>query len=156
MRLHRQQSAAGAAGAWRLIRAWMPAERLKGCPFFPGAMRFRTDQALEVKPLSLFLLTYPTYIGERSHIAFPTSEGRGGTQPSRVASALGVFALELMVERVMPNSLSRLIEMAKALRVTDEQREEQRRSLVYGNTAFENENITREMVDRQAEKQQTK
>jgi hypothetical protein len=56
----------------------------------------------------------------------------------------------------MPNSLSRLIEMAKAVRVTEEQREEQRRSLVYGNTAFENENITREMVDRQAEKQQTK
>jgi hypothetical protein len=61
-----------------------------------------------------------------------------------------------MVESVMPNSLSRLIEMAKAVRVTEEQREEQRRSLVYGNTAFENENITREMVDRQAEKQQTK
>ena len=49
------------------------------------------------------------------------------------------------------NSLSRLIEMAKAARVTDEQREEQRRSFVYGNTAFENPKITRDMVDRLAD-----
>jgi hypothetical protein len=57
----------------------------------------------------------------------------------------------------MPNkSLSRLIEMARAVHVTAEQREEQRRSLAYGNTAFENHRITREMVDRQAEKQRTK
>ena len=51
----------------------------------------------------------------------------------------------------MENSLSRLIEMAKAVTVTKDQREEQRRSFVYGNTAVENENITREMVDRQAD-----
>ena len=50
-------------------------------------------------------------------------------------------------------SLSRLIEMAKAVRVSDEQREEQRRSFVYGNTAFENPEITREMVDRLAERE---
>lgn len=50
-------------------------------------------------------------------------------------------------------SLSRLIEMAKAVRVSDEQREEQRRSFVYGNTAFENPQITREMVDRLAEEE---
>ena len=31
-------------------------------------------------------------------------------------------------------------------------REQQRRSFVYGNTHFENELITREMVDREAEK----
>jgi hypothetical protein len=61
-----------------------------------------------------------------------------------------------LMEAVMPNSLSRLIEMAKAVRVTEEQREEQRRSLVYGNTAFENDHITRDMVDRQAEKQRIK
>jgi hypothetical protein len=48
-------------------------------------------------------------------------------------------------------SLSRLIEMAKAVRVSEDQREEQRRSFVYGNTAIENDRITREMVDRQAE-----
>jgi hypothetical protein len=50
-------------------------------------------------------------------------------------------------------SLSRLIEMAKAARVSDEQREEQRRSFVYGNTAFENPEITKEMVDRVAEQE---
>ena len=56
----------------------------------------------------------------------------------------------------MPKSLSRLIEMVRAVRVTKEQREEQRRSLVYGNTAFENEHITRDMVDRRAEELRTK
>jgi hypothetical protein len=52
----------------------------------------------------------------------------------------------------MTRALSVLIEAAKKLRPTPEQREEQRRSFVYGNTAYENELITREMVDRQAEK----
>ena len=33
-----------------------------------------------------------------------------------------------------------------------EQREQQRRSFAYGNAAFENELITREMIDREAEK----
>jgi hypothetical protein len=60
------------------------------------------------------------------------------------------------MEDGMPNSLSRLIEMAKAVRVSEEQREEQRRSFVYGNTAFENEEITRDMVDRQAEERTAK
>jgi hypothetical protein len=41
--------------------------------------------------------------------------------------------------------------MAKAVKVNEAQREEQRRSFVYGNTAVENEQITREMVNRQAE-----
>jgi hypothetical protein len=54
-------------------------------------------------------------------------------------------------EEDMPTSLSRLIEMAKAVRVTEEQREEQRRSFVYGNTAIENPAITRELVDRVAD-----
>jgi len=49
------------------------------------------------------------------------------------------------------DSISRLVEMAKSVRMTEAQWEEQRRSFVYGNTAFENEHITREMVDRQAE-----
>jgi hypothetical protein len=49
------------------------------------------------------------------------------------------------------DSLSRLIEMAKAIRVSDGQREEQRRSFVYGNTAFENEEVTWEMVNRQGD-----
>ncbi|HEX3882181.1 MAG TPA: hypothetical protein VHW66_05950 [Stellaceae bacterium] len=49
------------------------------------------------------------------------------------------------------DSLSRLIEMAKAVRVSEDQREEQRRSFVYGNTAFENDKVTWEMVNRQAD-----
>ena len=53
----------------------------------------------------------------------------------------------------MTQSLSRLIEMAKAVAATDAQKEEQRRSFVYGNTAFENQTITREMVDRKAEEE---
>jgi hypothetical protein len=48
------------------------------------------------------------------------------------------------------DSLSRLIEMAKAVKVSEDQREEQRRSFVYGNTAFENDRITWDMVNRQA------
>jgi hypothetical protein len=49
------------------------------------------------------------------------------------------------------DSLSRMIEMAKAVRVSEDQREEQRRSFVYGNTALENEHITWEMVIRQSD-----
>ncbi len=52
----------------------------------------------------------------------------------------------------MPN-VSRLIEMAKAAQVSDQQREEQRRSFVFGNTAFENRRITKAMVDSQADEQ---
>ena len=52
----------------------------------------------------------------------------------------------------MGDELKRLIEVAKRVRPTPEHREEQRRSFAYGNTAFENSRITREMVDQQAEK----
>jgi hypothetical protein len=53
---------------------------------------------------------------------------------------------------VMSEELERLIEVAKRVSPTPEHREEQRRSFAYGNTAYENPLITREMVDRQAEK----
>lgn len=52
----------------------------------------------------------------------------------------------------MPHELERLIEAAKAVRPTSAEREAQRRSFAYGNTAFENARITREMIDDQAEK----
>jgi hypothetical protein len=52
----------------------------------------------------------------------------------------------------MTEDLKALIEAAKKVTPTPEHREEQRRSFVYGNTAFENERITREMINRQAEK----
>ena len=45
------------------------------------------------------------------------------------------------------NSLSRLVEMARAVKLSESQRDEQRRSFVYGNTAIENDKITRSMVD---------
>lgn len=51
----------------------------------------------------------------------------------------------------MEHNISRLIEMARAVPVSAEDREEQRRSFVFGNTAFENRAITRETVDRAAE-----
>lgn len=52
----------------------------------------------------------------------------------------------------MTDALKKLIEAAKNARPTPEHREQQRRSFVYGNTHFENSLITREMVDREAEK----
>jgi hypothetical protein len=52
----------------------------------------------------------------------------------------------------MGEELKELIEIAKRVTPTPEHREEQRRSFAYGNTAFENARITREMVDQQAKK----
>ena len=52
----------------------------------------------------------------------------------------------------MTEALIALIEAAKKLQPTEQQREEQRRSFAYGNTAFENSDITRAMVDEQAER----
>lgn len=51
----------------------------------------------------------------------------------------------------MTKDLKLLLEAAKSAKTTAEQREQQRRSFAYGNTAFENQRITREMIDRQAE-----
>ena len=52
----------------------------------------------------------------------------------------------------MTDDLKKLLEAVKTAKPTPEHREQQRRSFVYGNTHFENELITREMVDREAEK----
>lgn len=52
----------------------------------------------------------------------------------------------------MTEALVALIEAAKKLQPTEQQQEEQRRSFAYGNTAFENSDITRAMVDEQAER----
>jgi hypothetical protein len=51
----------------------------------------------------------------------------------------------------MTNALKALLDAAKTAQTTPQQREQQRRSFAYGNTAFENSRITREMIDRQAE-----
>ena len=52
----------------------------------------------------------------------------------------------------MNDSLKKLLEAAKTAKPSPEHLEKQRRSFVYGNTAFENSLITREMVDQEAEK----
>lgn len=52
----------------------------------------------------------------------------------------------------MGDDLKTLIEIAKSIKTTPEHREEQRRSFAYGNTAFENGMITREMINEQADK----
>ena len=51
----------------------------------------------------------------------------------------------------MTDALKNLLDAAKKAEPTPEQQESQRRSFAFGNTAFENPLITREMVDRQAE-----
>lgn len=52
----------------------------------------------------------------------------------------------------MTRTLEDLIKLARSIQPTAEHREEQRRSFAYGNTAYENSRITREMIDREAEK----
>lgn len=55
-------------------------------------------------------------------------------------------------ERAVTEALSTLMEAAKRYTPSKQEREEQRRSFAYGNTAFENSLITRQMVDEEAEK----
>jgi hypothetical protein len=52
---------------------------------------------------------------------------------------------------VMTDALKKLIEATRTLDQSAREREQQRRSFAYGNTKFENDRITREMIDRQAE-----
>ena len=54
-------------------------------------------------------------------------------------------------ERLMPGELEELLERARRVRMSAAEREQQRRSFAYGNTAIENPLITRETVDQQAE-----
>ena len=49
------------------------------------------------------------------------------------------------------NNLSILIEIAKGIRMTSEQEEEQRRSFAFGNSNIESKRITRESVNREAQ-----
>jgi len=52
----------------------------------------------------------------------------------------------------MSEELKKLLEMARSSPMSKPEKEEQRRSFAFGNTAFENPAITREMVNQQAEK----
>ena len=51
----------------------------------------------------------------------------------------------------MSNELDKLLEAAKYRPLTASEQEEQRRSFAYGNANIENDRVTREMVDQQAE-----
>ncbi|HEX4301266.1 MAG TPA: hypothetical protein VHZ78_00630 [Rhizomicrobium sp.] len=51
--------------------------------------------------------------------------------------------------------LDRLIELARQIKMTPDQAEAQRRSFAFGNAAFENPVITKEMVDLEAGKLKT-
>ena len=51
----------------------------------------------------------------------------------------------------MPDELKDLIEKSRHVQMTPEEKERQRRSFAYGNAKIENDRITRELVDREAE-----
>lgn len=51
----------------------------------------------------------------------------------------------------MSDKLATLIEKARSVTMSPRDMEEQRRSFAYGNTKIENELITREMIDEQAD-----
>jgi hypothetical protein len=51
----------------------------------------------------------------------------------------------------MSNELEKLLEAAKYRPLTASEQEEQRRSFAYGNANIENDRVTRQTVDEQAE-----
>jgi hypothetical protein len=51
----------------------------------------------------------------------------------------------------MNQKLSALVKMARAVKMSPRDQEEQRRSFAYGNTKIENDHIMREIVDQEAE-----
>jgi hypothetical protein len=51
----------------------------------------------------------------------------------------------------MMKHLEDLLEAAKDAVLTQQEKEEQRRSFAYGNTKIENPRITREMIDQEAD-----
>lgn len=52
----------------------------------------------------------------------------------------------------MSKDLEKLLDAAKLHTFTASEKEEHRRSFAYGNTKIENERITREMIDREADR----
>jgi hypothetical protein len=54
-------------------------------------------------------------------------------------------------ENVMNDPLRKLLETARSAKISEAEKETQRRSFAYGNTHFENSLISREMVDQAAE-----
>ncbi|MGO9674533.1 MAG: hypothetical protein ACLPSF_10265 [Methylocella sp.] len=62
-----------------------------------------------------------------------------------------VLSTPRILEQEVSEALEKLLAAAKKATPSPEQQEQQRRSFAYGNTAFENKLITREMIDRQAD-----
>jgi hypothetical protein len=52
----------------------------------------------------------------------------------------------------MTDKIKELLDKARTVALSPEEKEEQRRSFAYGNTNIENSRITRETIDREAEK----
>lgn len=52
----------------------------------------------------------------------------------------------------MSTDLKRLLDAAKETELTSSEKEAQRRSFAYGNTKIENDRVTRDLVDREAER----
>ncbi len=50
------------------------------------------------------------------------------------------------------DDITKLLEVVRKITPSEAQREEHRRSFAYGNTAMENDLITREMIDSEADK----
>jgi hypothetical protein len=50
----------------------------------------------------------------------------------------------------MSDELKRLLSLARSVPISTEEQERQRRSFAYGNTHFENDRITRAMIDEAA------
>ena len=59
--------------------------------------------------------------------------------------------VEPMPKEISDEKLKALLDAAKSIKMSPEEREAQRRSFVYGNTHIENEHITRELVDEVAD-----
>lgn len=52
----------------------------------------------------------------------------------------------------MTDKLQKLIDASRSRHMSDAEKEAQRRSFAYGNAHIENDRVTREMVDKAAEK----
>jgi hypothetical protein len=68
-----------------------------------------------------------------------------------LAAAHVPIILHVRKAHVMTEKLKELLEKAKNIKLSPEQKEEQRRSFAYGNTNIENPRVTRETVDQAAE-----
>ena len=62
------------------------------------------------------------------------------------------YSVNTFSEGTMSNELSELLAAAKKADLTSDDKEAQRRSFAYGNTKIENDRITRDLVDQEAER----